>query len=827
MSVTASEVLLTLFNPEEKVCLRVFDDRKTGSFSGAKLEVEAGKFSTVETTLRKHNSLNRGVFYVINYGGQEDSAIKRINAQFVEMDDKSIEEQQKRIDAFPLPPSMIIRTRKSLHTYWFIKNGSVAAFRPLQKRLIAYFGGDPACVNESRVLRLPGFNHCKQEPFPVECISFHPERLYTQEQLAAALPEAEEKKERPLCGSEPGLNRVLAGCSFLKHCRDDAKTLSEPEWFAMISNLALFEGGAKVIHEYSSPYKGYSRTETERKINSAVKSGARPVTCAVIADYGWRCPKMDSGQCLCRSPAALRFRPPSPEELTDMLHGETVTHDISKDIQTAKKFVSANLASADRITAETFIKYDIKSYFGLNASDARLLISLYLEEHGKTVESAEFLRSEKGADIPDWYEQSKSGLRFMPGVLAEHMRNSEHVFFSAEQYYRYQGGVYRTMSELEAQKMILEKMLTRDAKMSQIADAERQWRLLVQKDIRELNPNHYIINCGNGLYNVLEDRLTPHTADYVSTIQLNAFYNPEAKCPRFLSFLDDITGHDGEQIRLIQEMLGYFLLPVNAAQKCFVVVGAAGAGKSVLLRVLNEILLGRQNVSNVSWQALNERFKTAELFGKLANIFADLPTKNIDDNGIFKALVGEDFLTVEKKNKNPFSFQSTARLLFSCNSIPKNYGDRSEGFYRRLIIIRCANPVPVEKRDPELLSKLMEEADGILAFALAGLRRLMDNRYVFSESRANLEELQKYREDSDSVLAFVRECCVFGPDTETSSFDFYNAYKNYCEECGLKPFSQRTVTQTVMSLHPEIELSRDTTGKRRMLVGVKTQPQLH
>ena len=106
-----------------------------------------------------------------------------------------------------------------------------------------------------------------------------------------------------------------------------------------------------------------------------------------------------------------------------------------------------------------------------------------------------------------------------------------------------------------------------------------------------------------------------------------------------------------------------------------------------------------------SWQALNERFKPAELFGKLANIFADLPTKNIDDNGIFKALVGEDYLTVEKKNKNPFSFQSSARLLFSCNSIPMNYGDKSEGFYRRLIIIRFNRTVPPEKRDPELLEK--------------------------------------------------------------------------------------------------------------------------
>ena len=122
-------------------------------------------------------------------------------------------------------------------------------------------------------------------------------------------------------------------------------------------------------------------------------------------------------------------------------------------------------------------------------------------------------------------------------------------------------------------------------------------------------------------------------------------------------------------------------------------------------------------MSNVSWQALNERFKTAELFGKLANIFADLPTKNIDDNGIFKALVGEDYLTVEKKNRDPVSFQSNARLLFSCNSIPKNYGDRSDGFYRRLIIIRFNHAVPQEKKDPNLLDKFRVEADGIFLFA--------------------------------------------------------------------------------------------------------------
>ena len=286
-------------------------------------------------------------------------------------------------------------------------------------------------------------------------------------------------------------------------------------------------------------------------------------------------------------------------------------------------------------------------------------------------------------------------------------------------------------------------------------------------------------------------------------------------------FLDESMGGDKGQVRLIQEMLGYFLIPVNLAQKCFVIVGAGGAGKSKLLMVLNELLLGKENVSNVSWQALNERFKTAELFGKLANIFADLPTKNIDDNGIFKALVGEDYLTVEKKNKDPFSFQSNARLLFSCNSIPKNYGDRSDGFYRRLIIIRFNHAVPPEKKDPNLLDKFRVEADGIFLFALEGLRRLMANHYVFSETDINREELQQYREESDSVLSFVKEDCELGTDYEVGSTQIYNAYKAYCEECGLKPFSQKQFVSQIIASNDKVSRSVDKVGKKRTLKGIR------
>lgn len=824
MSVTAADVLGSLFNAADTVCFRVFDDKKEGIFKGAKLECECGKYMTIEKTLKEHNSLDRGIFFVVNFGGHDDDSITRINAQFVEMDNDSFEEQLRKIDAFPLAPSMIMKTQKSYHVYWFMDAAAeVGRFRTIQTQLVKHFDGDPMCVNESRVMRLPGFMHCKKDiPVEVTCVSFHPERKYTQDQLSDILPAVDLTPVEKKCGAEKGIDHVMRECVFLQHCRNDAATLSEHDWYAMITNLAPFEGGTKLIHKLSAPYPGYTEAGTQKKINHFLESGTNPITCRTICDKGFKCPKFAAGECPVKSPAAWCYQPMSADVLLEVLDAIPVTEDTLTDSKAAQKFVEDYLYNQDVVTADVVINEKIRKHFNLKASSLKSLNAVFRNISRSYQSGRNAKRAKAGTAVPEWYEPTDNGLRFLPGVLAKHMAEEQRVFYAAEQHFRYQGGVYQEMSEMEAQRLVQEKMLIRETKMTQIVDAEKQWRLLVQKDLRELNANPYIINIRNGLYNVLEDTLIPHTPDYYSTVQLNVSYDKNADCPLFKRFLAESMDGDMEQVALIQEILGYFLIPVNAAQKCFVIVGVAAAGKSVLLRVLNDVLLGRQNVSNVSWQALNERFKTAELFGKLANIFADLPTKNIDDNGIFKALVGEDYLTVEKKNKNPFSFQSTARLLFSCNSIPKNYGDKSEGFYRRLIIIRFNHTVPPDKRDPELLDKFRMEADGIFLYALEGLRRLMKNHYLFSETQTNADELQQYREESDSVLSFVKECCEVTMDDSVAagSTELFNAYKAYCEECGLKPYAQKNFVQLLTTGHPSVERGVDSLGKRRVLKGI-------
>jgi len=822
LNIPIEEFIRPFFDANETVCLRIFDDRKDGTFRGAKPECKAGKMCKMEPELKKHNAMNRGIFFTINFGGHEDMDITRINAQFVECDDLSFEEQLAKIEMFPLEPSIIVKTKKSLHTYWLMKNADVGRFRKVQKQLIAHFDGDKSCINESRVLRLPGFYHCKGDPFMVECVKFNPELRYTQDELSAVLPEIEDEPVRAAFqakGTRKGLALVERRCNFIAHCKKNAAALPEHDWYSMITNLAVFEGGDTLIHAMSQKYTKYNARETQNKITHYLESGTKPITCRTIAEKGYHCPKLDTGECGCKAPAALCYRPLNIEELRFFLSQLAVKKSAAEDMQTAQGFVREYLFNVDMVVASTFIEYEIKEYFGLKAGLMKNLVSMQKELYREYKNNKDTRRETSDQELPDWYEPTeKGGLRFIPGLLANHMTENVNAFYGAGSYYFYANGVYNMTEDILASTKARSFMIPRQATMNAIFDTVGQWKMLIQKPVREINCNPFVINLKNGLYNVLDDTFKAHTAEYISTVQINALYNPDAKCPRFTEYLQSTLGET--ELPIIQEMLGYFLIPVNKAQKSFVLVGAPNAGKSSLLSVVQEILLGSENVSNIPWQNLADRFNKAELFGKLANIFADLPSKSIDDNGMFKAITGEDYITAERKNKDPFSFRPYARLLFSCNDIPRNYGDRSDGFYRRLIIIRFAKAIPVGKRDPNLREKLASERDGILMWAIAGLKRLIVNSYQFTETDATRGELQKYKVESNSVLSFVEDFCNIAEDSYSLRDELFMHYKEYCSNAGMKPVSQTNFNKEIEANYLTVKRSRDKMSRRHIWDGI-------
>jgi len=142
----------------------------------------------------KWNQNGGGVYVVINDGGDSDAQITSCPALFVEWDDgASIEVQRNRWQVLNLPePTLMIWTGgKSVHCYWVLDQPMAPAdWRPLQKRLIDYCGGDPQCCNPSRVMRLPGFIYEKNPADKALCriLENTSGNRYKAEDLEAALP---------------------------------------------------------------------------------------------------------------------------------------------------------------------------------------------------------------------------------------------------------------------------------------------------------------------------------------------------------------------------------------------------------------------------------------------------------------------------------------------------------------------------------------------------------------------------------------------------------------------------------------------------------------
>ena len=217
------------------------------------------------------------------------------------------------LGAFPLKPSVVVHTGGGLHAYWILKEPWMfddtderAKAQQLGRGLQGYFqhkalerGWKIDNVSSlDHVFRLPGtLNHKPvnkgygAEPVPVKIIE-ETNMRYSPSDLEPYLPYA----VRPLEGfpqrdgeyPESDAERVFERCQWMRHCQDDAKSLSEPEWMDMLRVLARCTNGRERAHKASEPYDGYTEAETDAKFNHAVKY--EPASCARIqSEYGAHC----------------------------------------------------------------------------------------------------------------------------------------------------------------------------------------------------------------------------------------------------------------------------------------------------------------------------------------------------------------------------------------------------------------------------------------------------------------------------------------------------------------------------------------------------------
>jgi len=311
----------------------------------------------------------------------------------------------------------------------------------------------------------------------------------------------------------------------------------------------------------------------------------------------------------------------------------------------------------------------------------------------------------------------------------------------------------------------------------------------------EFDQNKYIINVKNGLLDIRTLELKPHDPEYLSIIQLPVEWNPKAECPRWDQFIKEIV--EEEDAKVLQEFAGYMLLRDCRFQKALMLVGSGANGKSTFLNIIIK-MLGRHNCAFRSLQELTtNRFAPADLFGKLANIYDDLPPETLTNTGIFKILVTGGEIQAEKKFKNAFKFRNFAKLVFSANKVPSTVDD-TKAFFRRWIIINFPNEFTGDKADPHLEEKLStpECLSYVLKWAVEGLRRLLEQgKFSYEDNIDKIED--RYMRASNPAYAFFQDCIEEDPDAFVTKDELYKAFIEYCKANKLPTLSKRTFADHV------------------------------
>ena len=323
------------------------------------------------------------------------------------------------------------------------------------------------------------------------------------------------------------------------------------------------------------------------------------------------------------------------------------------------------------------------------------------------------------------------------------------------------------------------------------------------------------LNLLNGLLNLETLDLEPHTPELKTIVQLSVVYDPEADCSEIDVFLKAVVPADA--ITVAEEYVGYCLIPTMRYEKSLVLHGEGGNGKGTLIAMITA-MLGDKNVANVSFQALTEnRFATAQLFGKMANLHADIPNKTIENTAQFKEITSGDMIQAEEKHKNPFSFRNRAKLIYSANEPPTSK-DNTSGFHRKLLMI----PFPTKFTNRKLRQSLFtqEGLSGLLLRALQGMQRLQ-KQGEFTESETVSASLAEYRNKSDTVAHFLDENCSFNEGEMTGKQALYDEYRNFCSQWGNHPLSQGRFNTRLQAIHSEIVEVRK--GTQRFWRGVKIE----
>lgn len=431
------------------------------------------------------------------------------------------------------------------------------------------------------------------------------------------------------------------------------------------------------------------------------------------------------------------------------------------------------------------------------------LINAYVLKDPLTETELETLMRDDAFQKPIFFRRNQ----FLFDKFATYLKNNNHIIKIYGQLHVYKNGIYvNGHKEIENQMIKCIPDLNRAKRNEVLSYID----IMIEQN-EPMAPANYIA-FNNGVYNLFTDELEDFAPDIVITNKIPYDYNPEAYSEICDKTLDKLACFDEKIRMLLEECIGYCFYRRNELRKSIILTGEKENGKSTFLAML-ETLLGHENVSGLDLKELGERFKTAQLFGKLANIGDDIGDEFIPNPAIFKKLSSGNMVNVEFKGEDPFDFSSYAKLIFSANNIPR-IKDKSGAVISRLVIIPFNARFSVNDPDfdPYIKYKLItpDVMEYLILLGIEGLKRILKNQQ-FTVSEKVQRALHDYEENNNPILLFFKDEPKIYDETTSK---VYQEYYSFCMANNFSPLSNIEFSKQVKKFYGVDIVDKTIKGKK-------------
>ena len=302
----------------------------------------------------------------------------------------------------------------------------------------------------------------------------------------------------------------------------------------------------------------------------------------------------------------------------------------------------------------------------------------------------------------------------------------------------------------------------------------------------------FLLGCRNGIINLRNGKLLHGTPDHLISKSTGINFDPQATCPRWERFLDEVFEGNNDLINFIQLAIGYSLTGDVSEQKFFALYGSGANGKSTFLTVMTNLLgdyIGNAAAETFILNKFNNdgSNNVADLFGKRFVTYSELRENSRWNEARLKMLSGGDVVTARQLYQKNFTFKPAFKIWFSFNHKPST-SDNSDAFWRRVCLVPFKRKFSI---DNKLEGILLNELPGILTWGVGGCLAWQQERQKEGQTEGGLcipnivkSEVKAYQKENNTINQFFDENVTMEKSAKTEAAVLYQRYKTWCEANG-------------------------------------------